>query len=289
MRPLSFHRPTLVPSVILTVATAAVAALLPATSHAEDAPPAYSTSANLALVSQYKFRGIDQTWGRPAVQGGADLVAANGLYACAWASNVSGNSYPGGSLELDLYGGYNGKLDDDWSFTVGAYGYVYPGANVAHAACPSAAFPAPCSPPSKRLDTLELNAGITWKWFAYKLSVTANDWFGASAATGYSGSTRGTLYHDLSFAWPIDDRLGFVAHVGRTDVHARYAGIDADVTDYRVALVRTFDGGWNLGASVAGAGNDRAYRPPLGGLSSANGDTRAIDRAAFIVQAGRTF
>lgn len=56
-------------------------------------------------MSQYKVRGIDQAWGRPAVQGGADLVAANGLYAGARASNVSANSYPGGRLELDLYGG----------------------------------------------------------------------------------------------------------------------------------------------------------------------------------------
>ncbi len=289
MHLLSSHRPSLALTCALVAAYGAAALLLPAPARADDAAPALATTANVSFVSQYKFRGIDQTWGRPALQGGADLVAANGFYAGAWASNVSANSYPGGSLELDLYGGYNGKLSDDWSWTAGAYGYVYPGANFDKSACPSASFPAPCSLPSKRLDTLELNAGVTWKWIAYKLSVSTGDYFGAAASTGYSGSTRGTLYHDLSVTWPVSGNLGLVAHVGRTDVKARYGGVNPDYIDYRVALTRTFAGGWNAGAAIAGATNDRFYRPPVGGLSTANGDTRAVNRAAFIVQLGRTF
>ena len=288
MRPTSPHRPSLSLLGALAVAQCAVAWLLPSPAHAADTAP-LATTANVALASQYKFRGIDQTWGRPAVQGGVDLVAANGLYAGGWASNVSGNSYPGGSLELDLYAGYNGKIGDDLGYTVGAYGYVYPGANVDRSACPSAAAAVPCALADKRLDTLELNAGFSWKWLAYKLSVSTGDYFGAAASTGYSGSTHGTLYHDLSVTWPVTDSLSLVAHVGRTDVKARYAGVDADYTDYRLALTRTFAGGWNVGACVAGAGNDRFYRPPVGGLSAATGDTRTVNRAAFIVQAGRTF
>ena len=287
MRQIPLHRPSLVLTCALGAAYGVAALLLPSSAHADDAP--LTTTANIALASQYKFRGIDQTWGRPAVQGGADLVAANGLYAGAWASNVSGNSYPGGSLELDLYGGYNGKVSDDWSYTVGAYGYVYPGANFDRSACPSAAYPAPCALPAKGMNTLELNAGVTWKWIAYKLSVSTGDYFGAARATGYSGSTRGTLYHDLSVTWPVSDNLSLVAHVGRTDVKATYAGVNPDYTDYRLALTRTFTGGWSLGAALAGAGNDRFYRPPVGGLSFADGDTRSVNRAAFIVQAGRTF
>jgi uncharacterized protein (TIGR02001 family) len=287
MRLSPLHRPTVIPTLVLAAATVAVACLLPATSRAEDASTTATT--NVSLVSQYKFRGIDQTWGRPAVQGGADVVAANGLYAGAWASNVSGNSYAGGSLELDLYGGYNGKLGGDWGWTAGAYGYVYPGANFDRSACPSAAWPAPCDLPSKRFDTLELNAGVTWRWVAYKLSVSTGDWFGAAAATGYGGSTRGTLYHDLGVTWPIDDSLSLAGHLGHTDVKARYAGVDADYTDWRVSLSKTLAGGWNAGATLAGADNDRYWRAPVGGLSLANGETRAVNRTAVIVQLGRTF
>ena len=287
MRLSPLHRPTPALTLVLAIATATVAGLLPSTSRAAEATLA--ATANVALASQYKFRGIDQTWGRPALQGGADVVAANGLYAGAWASNVSGNAYAGGSLELDLYAGYNGKFSDDWSWTAGAYGYVYPGADYRKSACPSAAYAAPCNVPSRRFDTLELNAGVTWKWVAYKVSVSTGDWFGAAAATGYSGSTRGTLYHDLTVTWPATDSLSLGGHVGRTDVKARYAGVDPDYTDWRVALTKTLAGGWSAGAALAGANNDRYWRPPVGGLSLANGDARAVNRTAFIVQLGRTF
>jgi len=260
---------------------------------AADAPaatPFVTATTNINLVSDYRFRGIDQTWGKPAVQGGADLTLANGVYAGVWASNVSGNSTPGGSLETDWYAGYNGKFNDDFGFTVGGYGYVYPGANVDKSACPSAAYPAPCGTlPSQSLNTFELNAGVSWKWISYKLSVSTGDYFGANKSTGYSGKTSGTLYHDLTATWAITDDISLVGHVGHTDVKATYAGIDPDYTDYRVTLGKTFTGGWSASAAGAGASNDRFYRPPVGGLSFANGQVRNLNKPVFIVQVGRTF
>ena len=254
------------------------------------AAPFVTATANVNLVSDYRFRGIDQTWGKPAVQGGADLALANGVYAGVWASNVSGNSYPGGSLEMDYYAGYNGKFNDDFGFTVGGYGYYYPGANFDKSACPSAAYPAPCAAlPSQTLNTFELNAGVSWKWISYKLSVSTGDYFGANASTGYSGHTSGTLYHDLSATWAIADDISLVGHVGHTDVKATYAGIDPDCTDYRVTLSKTFTGGWSVSATAAGANNDRFYRPPVGGLSFGNGETRNVNKPVLIIQAGRTF
>src|SRR6185312_12896341 len=63
--------------------------------------PACAVTGNVALTSDYIFRGLTQTWDRPAVQGGTDLSLANGFATGAWASNISGHSYPGGSMELD--------------------------------------------------------------------------------------------------------------------------------------------------------------------------------------------
>jgi len=273
----------------LIAAPRADAAEASAPEAAASAAPSATTTANINLVSDYRFRGTDQTWGKPAVQGGADLVLANGLYVGTWASNVSGNSYPGGSLELDYYAGYNGKIGDDFGYTVGGYGYYYPGANYAKSACPSAAYPAPCALPSQRLDTFELNAGLSWRWISYKLSVATGDYFGANASTGYSGHTGGTLYHDLSATWALADDISLVAHVGHTDVKARYGNVSPDYTDYRLTLAKTFSGGWSLSAAGAGANNDRFFRPPTGGLSAANGDTRDLNKPVLIVQVGRTF
>lgn len=245
-----------------------------------DDPATVTATAQVNLVSQYRFRGVDQSWGRPAVQGGADVVHASGLYAGVWASNVSGNSYPGGSLELDLSAGYNGRIDGDFGFTAGGLAYLYPGAGYDRSAAGG---------PSQGFDTFELNGGVNWRWLAYKLSVSTGDYFGANPSTGYSGDTRGSMYHDLSATITVADGVTLAAHLGRTDVRATYAALDPDYTDYRIAVARTFAGGWNLSAALVGADNDAFFRPPTGGLSLANGDTRALNKPVLVLQAGRTF
>ena len=57
----------------------------------------------------------------------------------------------------------------------------------------------------------------------------------------------------------------------------------------RVTLSKTFRGGWSVSAAGAGANNDRFYRPPVGGLSYGNGDTRKVNKPVLILQVGRTF
>lgn len=271
--------------ILVTACCATVLYVSPSVAHA-----ASGWSGNLNLVSEYRFRGIDQTWGNPAVQGGVDWTHAAGWYAGTWASNVSRRSYPGGGMELDIYGGYNGKIDEAWSYTAGLYGYVYPGANLRHARCPSAAFSAPCgSLPDQRYDTLEANLGVTWQWLAYKLSVSATDYFGANEKTGYSKGTAGTLYHDLTATVAVSDKLNLILHAGYTDIRATVAGHDPSYTDWRIALSRTFDEGWNASLAAAGGSNDRFYRPPSGGLSATDHATRPLNRPVFMVQLGKTF
>jgi uncharacterized protein (TIGR02001 family) len=67
----------------------------------------FTTSANLALTSNYVWRGMTQTSNSPAVQGGIDL-GYKGLYAGVWGSNIDFGTQA--SLEADLYGGYKGEL-----------------------------------------------------------------------------------------------------------------------------------------------------------------------------------
>ncbi len=250
---------------------------------------AYTATSNINLVSQYRFRGIDQTWGKPAVQGGADISMSNGFYVGGWASNVSGNSYPGGSIELDYYGGYNGKINDDVSFTVGGYGYLYPGANYKNAACPSAAFSTPCNQPAQNFNTFEVNAGVSWKWLSYKLSVSTGDYFGANQSTGYEKGTAGSMYHDVTVTYALSDDISLTGHLGHTNVKARYAGSNASYSDYRLAINKTWPGGWSASTAFVGATNNRFFRPPSGGLSAANAETRAVNRQVLVVQIGRTF
>ena len=66
-------------------------------------------SANVALTSNYIFRGVTQNNEDPALQGGFDYEHDSGFYVGVWGSNVDfgGDS----TTELDLYG--------DWGFDVG--------------------------------------------------------------------------------------------------------------------------------------------------------------------------
>ena len=56
-----------------------------------------------------------------------------------------------------------------------------------------------------------------------------------------------------------------------------------------MTLAKTFTGGWSVSAAGAGANNNRFYRPPVGGLSYGNGETRKLNKPVLIVQVGRTF
>jgi uncharacterized protein (TIGR02001 family) len=44
------------------------------------ATPEHSLTGNLTLVSDYRFRGISQSYKLPAVQGGIDYAHSSGLY-----------------------------------------------------------------------------------------------------------------------------------------------------------------------------------------------------------------
>ena len=121
------------------VSTLAFAALVPtaglAQTTAAPAPPApdYTLTANVGLFSEYIFRGISQTAGKPAVQGGFDWGHSSGFYLGTWASNISWledfGAYTRSSLEWDFYGGYKGNFpgSDDWTYDLGTIYYYYPG------------------------------------------------------------------------------------------------------------------------------------------------------------------
>ncbi len=89
------------------------------TSQAQGAPEVVF---NAGVVSDYVFRGLSQTDGRVAVQGGID-ADLGGLYMGAWASNVDFGD--GSDAEVDLYGGYRTQAAGyDLDFGVAGYGYV---------------------------------------------------------------------------------------------------------------------------------------------------------------------
>lgn len=117
----------------LMAASLAVAGLsLPTTVMAQEEEPVEDSgtvtlSANAALTTDYRFRGVSLSGGDPAIQGGFDAAHASGLYVGAWASSIDdGGTGAFGDMELDLYGGWSGDVAEGLNLDVGLLYYAYP-------------------------------------------------------------------------------------------------------------------------------------------------------------------
>jgi uncharacterized protein (TIGR02001 family) len=89
---------------------------------------AVEVSGNVAIGSDYFFRGVDQASG-PAISGGFDAGFENGAYVGVWASSVGFGADDAGNvggLELDYYVGYGGAISESVSYDLGYVYYGYP-------------------------------------------------------------------------------------------------------------------------------------------------------------------
>lgn len=189
---------------------------------AADAPASpHTLTGNIAVTTDYVFRGVSQTQGGPALQGGFDYSHASGFYLGAWGSNVewvSTGYKDNNSLELDLYGGYKGAMGDI-GYDIGAITYYYPGDQVSGANDP---------------DTTEIYLGLSWKTLSLKYSHVVSDHFvGWGTKSNPSGKTDGSYYLDLSGTYDLGDGWGILAHVGYQDVKDND---DASYTDWKIGV-----------------------------------------------------
>ncbi|WP_018973803.1 TorF family putative porin [Rudaea cellulosilytica] len=253
-----------------------------AQSDASQETPPYTVTGNVAVTSDYMFRGLTQTWGGPAVQGGFDLALANGFAAGTWASSVSDKTYPGAALELDLYASYGTQINDDWSWRVGLYGYVYPHGNLDDAGLRSRSF-----------NTLEANAALAYKWLTLKYSHALTDYFGIDTEQGYRGDSKGASYVQLDAAIPLNTEWSLALHAGHTRIGTRLAvpyangADDPDYSDYGASVKYQFSTHWNasLGATYA---SNKAFYGTTSSFRDAT-DTRDVGGTRGFAQLQGTF
>lgn len=209
------------------------ALVAPGVAMADAAPaaPTPAVTANVALVTDYLYRGISQTGGKPAVQGGFDYAHASGFYAGVWGSSISWlgdeSIASNAGLELDTYFGFKNSFATDFSYDVGFLRYNYPGVYAAGAT---------------KADTNEIYGLIGWKWVTLKYSDSLGDTFGVSKASG-------TSYIDLSASYPIADtgvtlgaHYGKQTYKGSTADGLAAAGTDPTYSDYKLSVSKDFSG-----------------------------------------------
>ena len=220
---------------------------VPGVAMAADAAPTPLFTANVGLVSDYLYRGISQTAGNPAIQGGFDYAHSSGFYAGVWGSSISwvGDTLvtsggtagaTGAGLELDTYFGFKNSFATDFSYDVGFLRYNYPGKYID-----------PLPTGVAKPDTNEIYGLIGWKWITLKYSNSLGDTFGVKDASG-------TSYIDLSASYTLEGSgVTLGAHYGQQKYkgtaadgskNTYLAGISQDptYTDYNLSVSKDFGG-----------------------------------------------
>jgi len=112
--------------VAVSLAAAGLSLSTPAMAQSDDEVASdFTVSANVALTTDYRFRGVSLSGGDPALQGGFDVAHDSGFYIGTWASSIDGGAAYG-DLELDIYAGWSGNLSDAVSVDIGVLYYIYP-------------------------------------------------------------------------------------------------------------------------------------------------------------------
>lgn len=178
-------------------------------------------SANVALTSNYVFRGISQNDNSLAIQGGFDYEHASGFYAGVWGSNVDDQFFAESSIELDTYFGWSGDVGPV-GVDIGYLRYNYPDSD-------------PDNPTiGYETDTDEFHVGVS------KDLGIANVGFTVNYSPDFFDLGDG-MYYDLGVDVPVGS-FTLSAHYGKTEIDEKSAVGKADYEDYRVSVSTEYAG-----------------------------------------------
>lgn len=271
---------------------------LPGMASAQTAPaaaaptPEHTFTGNATLVSDYRFRGISQTFKLPAVQAGFDYAHSSGVYLGTWASNVSNNVYANGAgLEWDFYGGYKFEVAKDTSADIGLLYYWYPGAKFN-------------TPGQDKYNNTELYGALSYGSFTAKYSHTLSDFFGMKTATmgglcgldsggaatsncfsANPGDSKGSGYLDLTYNLDLGDKLTLALHLGHQSVK-NYGKLS--YTDYKIGLTKEYRG-FLLGAAVVATNANTELWRAMNGAQANGGKFIDPRGATLVLSLGKTF
>ena len=233
----------------IVLATAVMSAFC---AHAEE-PAADPLVLNAGVVSEYRYRGISQSAVKPALQGGADYTAANGLYVGTWLSAINWihdadpKGQAKGPVEMDIYGGYRGALTEAVSYDIGGLGYYYVGNTLSTV------------PGAVNANTFEVYLALTAMNFTAKVSDSTTNLFGTI-------NSKGSTYLDLSYTADLGNGLSLVPHYGN-QVVAHNSPVS--YSDFSLALNKDVGDGIVLSATALGTNfkskNGMAYTLPQTG------------------------
>jgi uncharacterized protein (TIGR02001 family) len=186
-------------------------------------------SGSVAVVSDYRYRGVSLSNDRPAVQAGVAYDHDSGLYGGAFGSNVDVGR---DALLTIVYAGFARRLRPDLSWDCGVSRISYSG--------------------SSQYNYGEVFCGVASDRVSAKVFYSPD----------YLGLDARSVYAEVNAALPVRDRLTLIAHAGWLRAFdPRYAdGYDGRRVDLRAGA--SLDVDWSR-IQLAWVGNvlDRSTRP----------------------------
>ncbi len=231
------------------------------TTPAPEVKSPHKFSANVTLVSDYRSRGISETFREPAVQGGFDYSLKSGFYLGTWASTIASNPFfiNNGILEWDWYGGWKRNIlcicGHPLEANVGLLYYYYPGAV-------GLAF----RRGTIHYNTLEYYLGLTYRGLTFNFYQTLTNFYGIGsknppfnfdtfAFATPNGSSVGSIYVEAELEVALCKKLELLVHFGHQGVR-HYSEIS--YFDWFVTVTRTFE--WlDLFVSYVGTDASRTF------------------------------
>jgi uncharacterized protein (TIGR02001 family) len=193
----------------------------------------FEFSGNVALVSEYRFRGVDLSGGDIAVQGGVDLAHSSGFYVGTWGSSLDEDTVGYGHTELDVYGGFSGDLAEGLSFDLGVIAYLYPNAGPGD------------------FDYVELYGSVGFEFGPAEVTLGAAY---APEQDSLGNQDNIYVYTDVGVGIP-GTGLSVAGHLGYTDGFLTFTN-DSKAFDWSIGLETTVAGPVSLGVAYVGAEGD---------------------------------
>ncbi len=216
----------------------------------------FDIGTDMALTSNYVWRGVSQSDKHAAVQGGITVTHESGPYVGIWASSVDFDDNSQASMEVDLTAGIAHEYSFGLSLDLGIIHYDYPGAMG-----------------SLEYDFNEVYLGASYKTHGVGLSAKfsySDDFFGTAATT--PPNDKSAYYAEAGISYDLPQDILIAAHYGHTDgshFNTNVTGRPDNYDDYSVGVSKELLG---FGMDLSFYGTDRAGRT----LNGDNADERVV-------------
>lgn len=184
---------------------------------------AHEFSANVALSTDYRFRGISQTTEDPALSGGFDYAYTPlGFYAGVWASNLDfGVPDPDpADLEIDYYAGFSGEVGQGIGWDIGGLYYSYPGSDT--------------GPGVADYDYFEVYGSLGYDFGSFDVSG------GLSYSPDYFFESGDALYVSADVGIPLPGDFSLAGHIGHQSIDDNAQFGTPDYLDWSVGVSKSY-------------------------------------------------